>query len=322
MIRRLRRSLYERLPGAVQATWEAIDKFRSDDGLLLAGALAFFGALSLAPLLLVIVGAATFFLDEGPVRQVVLDQAAQVLGEEGREVTATVLDRVNGPRGGVLSITLGALTILVGATSGFAHLRTALNRVFDVRERPRHRLVRKRLLGLLMVLAFALLLVGAIALTTAMSVVHAWVDRTAGFAEAHPWADQPWHLLDWATSLVVLTLLVAAMFRALPDVRLSWRDVWIGAAVTTALFTAGKVLVGYYLGQRTAVSAFGAAGSFVVVLLWLYYSAVVLLFGAELTQVLLVRAGRSAPPRRGAERDDGPSVGSGPVAWREQAASR
>lgn len=321
MIHRLKRTLYERSPAAVQAILEAIDKFRRDDGLLLAGALAFFGALSLAPLLLVIVGAASFVVDEGPVRQVVLDQAQQVLGEEGRQVTATVLDRVNGPRGGVLSITLGALAILIGATSGFAHLRTALNRVFDVRERPRHRLLRKRLLGLLMVLAFGVLLVTAMLLTTGMSVLHAWLDRATGFVDAHPWADQPWQLLDWATSLAVLTLLVAAMFRALPDVRLSWRDVWIGALVTTALFTGGKVLVGYYLGQKSAVSAFGAAGSFVIVLLWLYYSAVVLLFGAELTQVLLARAGRCAPPRRGAERD-GDHPDHGPTAWREAAASR
>lgn len=320
MINQLKRSIYERSPAALQAIFEAIEKFRRDDGLLLAGALAFFGALSLAPLLLVIVGAATFVVDEGPVRQVVLDQAEQMLGKEGRQVTSTVLDRVNGPRGGVISITIGAAAILVGATSGFAHLRTALNRVFDVRERPRHRLLRKRLLGLLMVVAFGVLLVAAILLTTAVSVLHAWVDRAAGFVDAHPWADQPWHLLDWATSLAVITLLVAAMFRALPDVRLSWRDVWIGAAVTTGLFTGGKVLVGYYLGQKVAVSAFGAAGSFVVVLLWLYYSAVVLLFGAELTQVLLARAGRSAPPRRGAERDGDPPE-HGPLAWRKAAAT-
>ncbi len=299
----LRRGLYERSPAAVQAIWDAIDRFRRDDGLLLAGALAFFGALSLAPLLLVIVGVATSVVDEGPVRRAVLEQATQVLGEQGRQVTATVLDRMSGPRGGVLSITLGALAILIGATSGFAHLRTALNRVFDVRERPRHRLVRKRLLGLLMVLAFGALLVAAMALMAAVTFLHAWVERAAGFAEAHPWADQPWHLLDWGVSLLVLTLFVAALFRALPDVRLSWRDVWIGAAVTTALFAGGKALAGYYFEHKGVVSAFGAAGSFVVVLLWLYYSAIVLLYGAELTQVLLARAGRTAPPRRGAERD-------------------
>lgn len=304
MTRRLLDRIHERAPAPVQAILEAVEKFRRDDGLLLAGALAFFGALSLAPLLLVIVGAATLLVDEGPVRRVILDQAAKVLGEDGREVTATVLDRVDGPRGGIVSIAVGAVAVLVGATSGFAHLRTALNRVFDVRERPRHRLLRKRLLGLLMVLAFGLLLIAAMILTTGISVLHAWLDRAAGFAEAHPWADQPWHLLDWATSLLVLTLLVAAIFRALPDVRLSWRDVWIGALTTTALFTGGKFLVGFYLESKGAVTAFGAAGSFVVVLLWLYYSAIVLLFGAELTQVLLARAGRSTPPRRGAELED------------------
>lgn len=298
------RRVVQRSLRAARAVLAAAEKFRRDDGFLLAGALAFFGALSLAPLLLVIVGAASLLVDEGPVRQVVLDQAAKALGADGREVAATVLDRVDGPRGGVVSIVVGALAVLIGATSGFTHLRTALNRVFDVRERPRHRLLRRRLLGLLMVLAFGLLMVAAMLLTTAIAVLHAWVDRAAGHAGAPPWADQPWHLLDWATSLLALALLVAAAFRALPDVRLSWRDVWIGALTTTALFTAGKHIVGVYLERKAAVTAFGAAGSFVVVLLWLYYSAVVLLFGAELTQVLLARAGRTAPPRRGAEREE------------------
>lgn len=305
----LRRRVYGRSPGAVKVIWDAVDKFRDDDGLLLAGALAFFSALSLAPLLLVVVGAATFLVDEGPVRRVVLEQAQQLAGQEGRAVATNLLDRFNGPSGGVLSITLGALALVFGATSGFVHLRTALNRVFDVRERPRHRLLRRRLLGLLMVLALGVLLLSAVLLSTALSILRAWMSHATGFTDAHPWADRPWYALDWATSLLVLTLLIAAVFKALPDVRLAWRDVWLGAAVTTALFTGGKMLVGSYLGTKGAVSAFGAAGSFVVVLLWLYYSAIALLFGAELTQVLQARAGRAAPPRRGAVRDGDADAG-------------
>jgi membrane protein len=282
--------------------WRAGRKFREDDGLLLAGALAFFGALSLAPLLLVVVGAASLVVDEGPVRAMVLEKAEEVLGGEGRIVALTVLDHFEGPNGGLLSIAIGVVGLLIGATSGFAHLRTALNRVFSVREGPRNGLVRKRLLSLFMVLALGVLILASIVLTTAVSIAHRWVDHQAGFDEVHPWADLPWHTLDWITSLVVITALVMAVFKLLPDVRLAWRDVFIGAAVTTALFTAGKSAAGLYFGTKSAVSAYGAAGSFVVVLLWLYYSAVVLLYGAELTQVLVSRAsGRGAPPRRGAK---------------------
>lgn len=281
--------------------WRAWQKFKADDGLLLAGALAFFGALSLAPLLLVVVGAASLIVDEGPVRSMVLEKAEEVLGPEGRTVGLTVLEHFEGPDGGLLSIAIGVTALLIGATSGFVHLRTALNRVFNVREGTKHGMVRKRLLSLLMVLALGVLIVASIVLTTTVSIMHKWVDHQAGLAAEHPVADLPWHVLDWSTSLVVISALVTALFKALPDVRLAWRDVFIGAAVTTALFTAGKSVAALYFGTKSAVSAYGAAGSFVVVLLWLYYSAVVLLYGAELTQVLVSRkGGRGAPPRRGA----------------------
>lgn len=286
---------------ASRGLWRAWLKFKDDDGLLMAGALAFFGALSLAPLLLVVVGAASLIVDEAPVRAMVLVKAEEVLGHEGRAVALNVLDQFDGPHGGKLSILIGILGLLIGATSGFIHLRTALNRVFNVREEPRRGLLRNRLLSLLMVLTFGALILASIVLTTVVSIMHKWVDHRARLPAHHPVADLPWHTLDWVTSLVVITALVTAVFKALPDVRLAWRDVLIGAAVTTALFTAGKNLAALYFGTKSAVSAYGAAGSFVVVLLWLYYSAIVLLYGAELTQVLVSReGGRGATPRRGA----------------------
>jgi membrane protein len=274
-------------------------KFQRDDGLLLAGALAYFCALSLAPLLLVLTGVATLVMDDGPVRAHLLAQVERVLGPEGRRVVRTILVRVSAPEGGVTSIVVGSAALLFGATSMFVHLQTALNRVWGVRRRPRHHVIRKRLVSMLMVLCLALLLAASILLTGALTAAHAWVDAHAhlGHSHAHARIDTAWHVLDWSMSLGVIAALLAAIFRTLPDVKLMWRDVWLGAAVTTILFAGGKYAIGLYIGHKSLASAYGAAGSFVVLLAWLYYSSVVLIYGAELTQVLATAAGRHPAPR-------------------------
>lgn len=295
------RALVRAVRRAASVAYAAWRDFRADDGLLLSGALAFFSALSLAPLLIVLVGAATFLVDEGPVRREVLDAAERVLGLEGRSVAQTLLDRFARPGGNVVSIVVGAAALFLGCTSVFAHLRTALNRVWNVRDgagpRPVRktvfRIVRKRFYSLIMVGALGVLLLASLVLTTVLSAVYDWVDA---------WVDIPWRMLDWGVSLLLITALIAAVFKTLPDVKLSWRDVALGSLITALLFAAGKSLFGYYLTHK-AVSAYGAAGSFVVVLLWLYYSSIVLLYGAELTQVFVTRAGRKFIPRRGAEHD-------------------
>lgn len=286
----LPRRARRRVVRAASAAYEAWRDFRADDGLLLAGALAFYSALSLAPLLIVLVGAASFVVDEGPVREAALAQAERLLGAEGRAVATTLLDRFGRPRGEGLSLLVGAAALFLGCTSAFAHLRTALNRVWNVREGGEHRMIRKRIYSLVMVAALGALLLASLVLTTTLGLVYEWIDA---------WVDIPWRLIDWTVSAVLVTSLVAAVFKTLPDVRLSWRDVALGSLITAVLFSAGKHGFGYYLTHK-AVSAYGAAGSFVVVLLWLYYSAIVLLYGAELTQVLVTRAGRTFAPRRGA----------------------
>jgi membrane protein len=290
-----------RLWDLVKVLVDAGKKFAQDDGLLMAGALAFFTTLSLAPLLLVLTGVASLLVDEGPLRQRLLAVIGNAVGPDGRSVAETVLDRVTAPHGGVTSIVVGVVAVVFGATSSFAHLQTALNRVWGVRKQARHHLVRKRLLSLLLVIVLFLLLLASMVLSTVVRGAHAWLAHHSELVARHPWLDLPWTAFDWTASIVTIALLVGVVFKVLPDVRLAWRDVSRGAVVTTGLLIGGRYLIALYLGRKGLASTYGAAGSFAVLLAFLYYSAVVLLYGAALTQVLAVRAGRAPTPRRGAE---------------------
>jgi membrane protein len=194
---------------------------------------------------------------------------------------------------GVWGTVLGVLLMLLGASGAFAHLQKSLNHLWNVEPRPGagwKLMVRQRVAALGMVLVVALLLLTALVLSAAISALGSYAE------EVLPMPAWALGLIDVAVSLVVITLLFAAIYKVLPDVEIEWREVWTGATVTALLFVLGKLAIGLYLGRSSVASSYGAAGSLVVLLVWIFYSSQLVFLGAEFTQVWARRRGTRIEP--------------------------
>lgn len=275
----------------------AIGDFREDRALRLAAALSFYTVLSFAPLLLIVVGLAGFVGVSEAFRQEIDDQLRTLIGPAGGELARVVLEHADEPRKGVISIIVGLATILFGATGVFVQLQEALNTIWEVQRRPGSgfwNLVRKRLLSFAMVLAIGFLLLVSLVLSAAITLVQSKIATEQG------WFWQP---ANTGVSMIVVTVLFGLMYKILPDAKIAWGDVVIGAVLTGLLMTLGKYAIGLYLGHSSVGSAYGAAGSLMVLLVWVYYSAIIVLFGAELTQVYAHHRGRGIESRTHAQRN-------------------
>jgi membrane protein len=281
----------------------AFAEWRSDNAPRLGAALAYYSALSLAPLLLVILGIAGMALGEDAARGRIIGEIRNLVGEDGGQAIQDILANARRPESGVIATLIGVTTLLVGASGVFGELQSALNTVWDVEEVRSQgwlRIIKDRFLSLTMVLGTGFLLLVSLVVTAAVSAAG---ELLRNFGPAFEALTQ---LAVFVVSLGVITVLFALIFKYLPEVTIAWRDVWIGAFTTAVLFVLGKSAIGLYLGHASIGSAYGAAGSFVVLLVWVYYSAQILLFGAELTQVYAKQrserqdSARAAPPKRSA----------------------
>jgi membrane protein len=259
-------------------------EFMDDRAMRLAAALAFYTALSIAPLLLVVVSVVGFAYGQEAAEGQLHAQLEDQLGPRAAETVQTLVAKSSPERGGGWAVIIGIVTLLVGATGVFSQLQDALNTVWDIEEHGAPpggiwKMIRDRLLAFAMVCGAALLLLASLATSAVISGLGEFADEWLGIGAG--WL----RFADTAVSLAVTFGMFALIFRFLPFQRPRWSDVWIGAGVTTLLFAIGKYLIGLYLGRAAVGSTFGAAGSFVVLLMWLYYSSVIFLFGAEFTQV-------------------------------------
>jgi membrane protein len=262
----------------------------------LGAALAYYAAFSIAPLLLLLIAVANFLYQDDTSSRVQA-QIAIMAGNRAAEAIVAMLRGARNPGGGVGPTIVSILTLLLGATTMFGQLQDAMNTIWKVQPRPRRLwadILRTRLLSFLMVLAICSLLLVSLALTTLLAAV------TKYFQSHLPLTASVWYLEDLGFSFVVTTVLFAAIFKILPDVEIAWRDVWLGAAATAVLFAVGKIGMGLYLGRSSFASAYGAAGSLLVLLAWVYYSAQILFFGAEFTWVYARHHHRRLRPARGA----------------------
>jgi membrane protein len=288
----------------LRAIWstvrDAADIWSSRNAFQAAGALAFYTLFSLAPLLIIVISLAGAVFGEEAVRGEVAVQLSGLVGPEAAEFVQDAVRRSRIEQSGWWPTVLGVGAVLFGATTVFAQMRSSLNAFWDVRSRPSRNDALEFLLTRLV--SFGMVLVIGFLLLTSflLSVVIAGVLRFAD--DLIPVPALVVSSIDYAVSFVVVTALFAAMFRVLPDVRLAWRDVARGAALTGVLFVIGQHVISLYLTRATVASAYGAAGSLVVVLLWVYYSALILLFGAAVTRALVRQQGRAAAPARGAVR--------------------
>lgn len=257
-----------------------VQEFIADEVSQLAAALSYYTAVSIAPLLVLVVVIVGLFLGEQAAQSRLLAQLQGAIGTEGAQFLQTVLENAEQPTLGSIAGILSFLVLLWGATNVFSQLQISLNRIWDV-EKPSSeglwRTIRARFLSFTMVLGIAFLLLVSLVLSASLAALSEWGDGML------PGASWVWQILNLVVSLGVVTLLFAAIYQVLPDVEIAWRDVWLGAAVTALLFTLGKSLLAWYLAN--AGSVYGVFGSLVVFLLWVYYSAQILFLGAEFTQV-------------------------------------
>lgn len=263
----------------------------------LGAALAFYSALSLAPLLVIALGVAALVFGADVARGQVVNELQSLVGDKGGQAIKDMIDSASQRGAGVLATTLSGITLLLGASGVFGQLQSSLNDIWGVKPKSGRGvwgIVRDRFLSFAMVMGVAFLLLVSLILTAALSSLSALAPQ---LPDAFQWLAQG---ANFAVSFVVITLLFALIIKLLPDVRMAWRDVWLGAVVTAALFTVGKQLIGLYLGHSSMASSYGVAGSFVVLLVWMYYSAQILFFGAELTQVYANRYGSHIVPTENA----------------------
>jgi membrane protein len=288
--------------GMVEILKRTLKEFLDDDCPAMAASMSYFTVFSLAPLLVLTLTVVGVFVDPGDLQGHIHAQLATLIGADGaRQVDEMVLSADLTTDRGPLPTILGILALLLGATGAFGALQAALNRVWEVKPDPRRgglkSFIGKRLLSLGMVGTIAFLLLVSLIVSAALS---AFGDRLAGMLGGI--SANLMQVAQVALSLGVVSLLFAAIFKVLPDARVGWRDVWIGALFTTVLFVAGKFLIGFYLSRADPGSTFGAAGALAVILVWIYYSAMIVFLGAEFTQVWSSAKGRGIEPEEGAVR--------------------
>jgi membrane protein len=272
----------------------------NDNTFELAAALAFYTIFSITPVLLIAVGVASFFLAPETATDRIVGEVQNLIGPQGAGAVRQVIESSRGFGKGIWAISVGVVTLIIGATAVFGQLQTALNHIWDVRSKPDRSVIGSLVVDRLRSFSIALC-VGFLLLVSLVisAVISALQDYMNNWLPGMPWF---WQTANVFASFVVVAILFAMIYKFLPDVVISWKDVWIGAAVTALLFTGGKYLIGIYLGHTATASAFGAAGSLVVLLFWVYYSTLIVFLGAEFTQVYTRRYGSGIQPQRHAVR--------------------
>lgn len=270
----------------VSGAWELLRKagleWMDDAAPRLGAAISFYSLLSLAPLLIFSVAVAGWAFGQEAARGELVERLRSVVGVQAGQAIESVINNARYPQGGLIASTLGAITLLFGASGVWFELKHAMNVIWDVPPRPNAGLLeflRAQAVSFAMVLAVGVLLIGSIVLST---LVAAFRERLPEGA-ARVLAGEPMHTL---VSLAAYTLIFAALFKVLPDRKTRWRDLWIGAALTAVLFAIGRIGIAYYLAHASVGSAYGAAGSLVVLLVWIFYSVQIFFFGAELAEVI------------------------------------
>jgi membrane protein len=263
----------------------------------LGAALAYYTVFSIVPLLVIVIAMIGLVFGQEAAQSYILEQIKSIVGHQSAEAIKEMIQHANKPSTGIVATIIAVATLLLGASGLFGQLQDALNTIWGVERKGGGGIwgmIKDRFLSFMAVLGTGFLLLVSLVLSAALSAIGKWF---GGWLPGHEVLLQG---LNFLISFAVITGLFAMMFKVLPDARIAWNDVWIGAVMTAFLFTVGKFLIGLYLGKSDVASAYGAAGSLVIVLVWVYYSAQILLFGAEFTQVYANQAGSRIVPAENA----------------------
>jgi membrane protein len=273
---------------------DTITEANEDNVPLFAAALAYYTVFSLAPVLIIAIAIVGAVFGEEAARGEIERQMQGLLGAQGAEFVQSMIQNANQPNsGGALATLISTGVLLFGASGVFGQLQSALNTIWEVKPKPGQAVksfLQSRFLSFAMVLVIGFLLLVSLVLSAVLAGIGAYISSIV------PEFVILGQLLNFLVSFAVITLLFASIYKFLPDVIVPWKNLWIGAGVTALLFNFGKFLIGLYLGNSSIGSTYGAAGSLVVVLIWVFYSAQILLYGAEFTQVYSRYRGRPLQP--------------------------
>lgn len=276
------------LPRITGLLKETFAEFSKDNCTRLAASLAYYTIFSLAPLLVIAIAIVALYLGQKGATEQIAYQIKGLVGDAGAVTIQSMVESANQPKKGLMAVVIGLITLLFGASGAFGELKSALNAVWEVKPVATSGIwgfVKDRFLSFSMVLGVGFLLLVSLLLSAALAAL----GKT--FGGMMPGWTILAEGLNFALSIGVITVLFAMIFKVLPDVSIAWSDVWHGAFATAVLFTVGKFGLGLYLGRGSVGSSYGAAGSLIVVLLWVYYSSIIMLLGAEFTQVYSRRHG-------------------------------
>lgn len=291
-------------PSVLTLLKSTVAAWTKDRALNLSAALAYYSIFSIAPLLIIAISIAGLIFGGAALQGRLDDQLKLYIGAEAARGVQTLIKSASKPGQGWIGATVGFLTLLVGASGVFGQLKESLNTVWSVQAKPGagwRGLVRDRLLSFGMVLVIGFLLLVSLVLSSVLAGTSAYLNSVFGLPTFI------WAVLSFLLSLGVVTVLFALIFKVLPDANVEWRDVWAGAVATALLFDVGKFGLSFYLGRESTASSFGAAGSVILLLLWIYYASAILLFGAEFTRVEAAARGRVIVPTAHAEPAHEPS---------------
>ncbi|MBI1817294.1 MAG: YihY/virulence factor BrkB family protein [Deltaproteobacteria bacterium] len=267
---------------------EVYSEWRRDNALTHGAALAYYTLFSMAPLLVLIIAIAGLALGRAVAEGELVAKIKDLIGPDSARTVEGMISEVSSPATGIIATAVSLATMLFGASGVFGQLQSSLNQIWDTivaDGTPPRGVVRRRLASFGLILGIGMLLFLSLMVSAALAALHDLLARHL------PQLSGALPLLNTALSFVLTTSLFAMIYKVLPDVELHWRDVWVGAAVTAVLFSVGRTLIGVYLGRAGTASVYGAAGSLVVLLLWIYYSAQILFIGAEFTEVYSRRYG-------------------------------
>jgi membrane protein len=277
---------------------ETVRSWNDHRALRLGAALAFYTVFAIAPLFVIVLAIAGFWFGEEAARRQLFDQLYGLVGRQGGEAIQAVVASADRPKAGAWATVIAVFTLFIGSTGVFVQLQDALNTIWQVRRQPGRGLrffIKDRLLSLAMVLAIGFLLLVSLVVSAGLAALGKFMSGLV------PAQEIVWQILNFLLSLGLIGLLFAMIFKVLPDVKIAWREVWMGALLSAILFNVGKFALGLYLGRSSVASAYGAAGSLVIILLWVYYSSQTLFLGAEFTRAYARRFGRPFRPTPGAE---------------------
>ena len=283
-----------KIPGLLK---ETASDWLDDKAPRLAASLALYTLLSLAPLLILAVSVAGLLFGEDAAKGQIAGQLAGILGDKGALAVQAILANAKTPSSGILGTIVGLALALFGASGVFGELQGTLNAIWEVDTKPGRGIkgfIKDRFFSFTLVLGVAFLLLVSLVLSAGLAAVGAYLSHSL------PGGEVVWQVLNFIISLAIATVLFGLIYKVVPDVKIRWRDVWVGALATAVLFTLGKFAIGLYVGRSTVASPFGAAGSVVALVVWVYYSAQILFFGAELTQVVARHNGSKIEPTKNA----------------------